>query len=199
MVVCEHDVVLSGHVFTATIVVVGMQSAFASFKFVSNHYFISACHGSSLFFNNGFWGWFTTVFLFTFWPQLNKWFIASFAYAVNSTFVFLCWTFRSSHLTRLRLVLARRKRLALVMMSDSLCVSVFVALCLLFVCYANKPKTQGWMLHPPDCPTWFPLHSSPDYVYRPPRRFASLTSSYMIEGAPIYPRYRVSPTAVRMA
>ena len=46
------------------------------------------------------------------------------------------------------------------------------------------------MLHPPDCPTWFPLHSLADYVYGSPRRFARFISSCMIRGAPIYPRYR---------
>jgi len=38
-----------------------------------------------------------------------------------------------------------------------------------------------------------------DYVYDSPRRFALLISSCMIKGAPIYPCFQVSPTAVRMA
>jgi hypothetical protein len=46
------------------------------------------------------------------------------------------------------------------------------------------------MLHPRGCPNPYPLHSSADYVYSSPRRFASLISSCMIEDAPIYPRYR---------
>ena len=44
------------------------------------------------------------------------------------------------------------------------------------------------MLHPPDCPSWFPLHSA-DYVYSSPRCFARFISSCMIRGAPIYPRF----------
>ena len=35
-----------------------------------------------------------------------------------------------------------------------------------------------------------PFALTADYVYSSPRRFASLTSSCMIDGAPIYPRYR---------
>ena len=93
-------------------------------------------------------------------------------------------------LQRLRLGLARRKRLAFGLMSDSLCVSVFAVFFVLYVylmssdCrYVCECSTHQIALLCSLC-----THTA-DYVYGSPRCFARFISSCMIRGAPIYPRF----------
>jgi hypothetical protein len=74
-----------------------------------------------------------------------------------------------SMLSRLRLELARRKRLALVLVwSVLLSGSCCLGLCLLTVCHLCEPNAVMLTHGLPQSVTSLP----PDYVYRSPRRFA---------------------------
>lgn len=103
-------------------------------------------------------------------------------------------------LTRLRLVLAPRKRVAVVVAGCLSCRANPLVLCLLCVCYClHDVKPNALKPHPRGCPNSYPLTDCWLIMFTACRAIGPVISSRMITGIAHYLRCRMFPTALQGA